>query len=278
MSVTIEQKIISLNTSLKKYESLVIAFSGGVDSTFLLASARAVLKENVVAVTAVSPLQPGREVDQAKRVARELGVKHLTVNTPELSDPDFCANPTNRCYICKKIIFSAVRRIAADRHCRHMAHGVNTDDLVDFRPGLAAAREMGVLSPLADAGLTKADIREQSRIMGLPTWNKPSAACLASRIPYGRPITPKILKMVEAAEAVLADNGFSECRVRHYGETAKIEIPSAHFERLLLSDRAGIVEALKTIGFVYVTLDMEGFESGRLNRSVAASPAYDSTA
>ncbi len=271
MTQTLEEKIISLHNSLKNTESLAIAFSGGVDSTFLLASAKQLLNGRLVAVTAVSPIQPRRETDHAIRVARDLGVEHITVDTFEMSDPEFCANPVNRCYICKKAIFSEIRRALQDRGRVAIAHGVNVDDLGDFRPGLAAAREMGILSPLADAGLTKAEIRKQSRIMGLSTWNKPSGACLASRIPYGSEISRQRLKMVEAAEALLFDNGFETCRIRHYGETAKIEIPPDQFSQMLLSARrAEIIDALKAIGFLYVTLDMEGFQSGRLNRSVSA--------
>lgn len=224
----------------------------------------------MIAVTAVSPLQPANEVHAAIRLARSLGADHYTVHTREMEDAGFTANCRNRCYICKKIIFTGLLALAAEHGIRTVAHAANMDDLADYRPGMKAAVELGIVSPLIDAGLDKAEIRELSRQMGLSTWDKPSAACLASRIPYGRPITGDALAMVEAAENVLSALGFSGFRVRHYGETAKIEIRPADFARLLKPDRRlSIISEFRKIGFLYVTLDLEGFQTGRLNRSIS---------
>jgi len=249
---------------------MVIAFSGGVDSTYLLAAARRYLGENVMAVTAVSALQPRSEINEAVKLVQHLGVDHHTVPTKELEVPEFRANNAHRCYTCKRIIFSEVLALADRYGFDAIAHGVNVDDLGDYRPGLKAADEMGVVAPLMAAHLTKADVRKLSRQMGLPNWDKPAAACLASRIPYGRPITVDALEMVESAENVLAALGFHGFRVRHFGDTAKIEVRPADFSRLLKPDRRlRIIEEFRRIGFVYIAMDLEGYQTGRLNRSVS---------
>lgn len=254
---------------LRRCESMAVAFSGGTDSTLLLAAARQCLGDRVIAVTAVSPLQPAREVHEAILFAKSLGTTHYTVHTREVESARFAENNENRCYICKKIIFTDLLALAAEHGIHIMAHAANRDDLEDYRPGMEAAKELGVVSPLIDAGLTKSEIRKLSRQMGLSTWNKPSGACLASRIPYGRPITAEALAMVEAAENVLTALGFSGLRVRHYGETAKIEVRPADFSRLLKPDRRlNIIGEFRKIGFLYITLDLEGYQTGRLNRSV----------
>ncbi len=258
-----------LYDELRRYTSIAIAFSGGVDSTLLLAAARQCLGEKVIAVTAVSPLQPRAEIDDAVRLSGIIGTPHYTVSTGELDNPDFSRNPENRCYICKKILFADIRAVSETHGISTLAHAANLDDLSDYRPGMQAAEELGVVSPLIEAQFTKADIRKLSKQMGLPTWNKPSAACLASRIPYGRPITADALAMVEAAERVLAALGFSGGRVRHFGEIAKIEIRPADFSRLLTPDRRlRVIGELRKIGFLYVTMDLEGYQTGRLNRSI----------
>jgi uncharacterized protein len=186
-----------------------------------------------------------------------------------MTDPGFIANPPDRCYTCKQLIFAEIIRIAASMGMKRVAHGVNLDDLGDYRPGLKAAEEMGVMAPLAEAGLTKADIRVLSRRMRLPTWNKPSMACLASRIPYGRPITPEALKMVEAAEEVLQRLGFYGCRVRHHGEVARIEVVPGDLKKAMHPEvRADILESLRTIGFRHVAVDLEGYVQGSLNRAL----------
>jgi uncharacterized protein len=254
---------------LAGYDDLAVAFSGGVDSTFLLAAAKEALGGRLVAITAVSPVHPRRETREAAATARELGVRHLLAPSREMVAPDFVANPPNRCYICKKIVFGEVMRIAAEMGIKRVAHGVNLDDLGDYRPGLRAAEELGVLAPLVEAGLTKADIRALSRRMRLSTWNKPSMACLASRIPYGRPITEEALQMVEQAEEVLQVLGFHGCRVRLHGEVARIEVAPADLKKTLRAAvRAEIVERLKTIGFRHVAVDLEGYVAGSLNRAL----------
>jgi len=259
---------------LQAYDGLVVAFSGGVDSTFLLAAAQEALGDRVTAVTADSPIHSRREIREALETAKALGVKHIRVPFAEMTAPAFVANPPDRCYTCKQLIFAEIIRIAASMGVERVAHGVNLDDLGDYRPGLRAAEEMGVVAPLVEAGLTKADIRALSRRMGLPTWNKPSMACLASRIPYGRPITPEALKMVEAAEEVLQRLGFYGCRVRHHGEVARIEVAPGDLKKTMHpAVRAEILERLRKIGFRHVAVDLEGYVPGSLNRALAKKDA-----
>ena len=259
---------------LQAYDGLVVAFSGGVDSTFLLAAAKEALGDRVTAVTADSPIHSRREIREALETAKALGAKHIVVPFAEMTAPGFVTNPPDRCYTCKQLIFAEIIRIAASMGIERVAHGVNLDDLEDYRPGLKAAEEMGVVAPLADAGLTKADIRALSRRMRLPTWNKPSMACLASRIPYGRPITPEVLKMVEAAEEILQGLGFSGCRVRHHGEVARIEMAAGDVNRAMRpAVRSQILKDLKDIGFAHVTVDLEGYVQGSLNRALASKRA-----
>jgi uncharacterized protein len=254
---------------LKAYGRLVVAFSGGVDSTFLLAAAKEALGDRVTAVTADSPIHSRREIREALATAKALGVEHIVVPFAELTAPGFAANPPDRCYTCKQLIFSEIIRMAASMGVERVAHGVNLDDLGDYRPGQKAAEEMGVAAPLVEAGLNKADIRALSRRMGLPTWNKPSMACLASRIPYGRPITPEALKMVEAAEEILQGLGFSGCRVRHHGDVARIELAARDVNRAVRTGvRSRIVEGLKAVGFTHVAVDLEGYVPGSLNRAL----------
>lgn len=266
-----------LTAILKAYDRLVVAFSGGVDSTFLLAAAQEALGERVTAVTADSPIHSRREIREALETAKALGVKHIVMPFAEMTVPGFAANPPDRCYTCKQIIFAEIIRIAASMGVERVAHGVNLDDLGDYRPGLKAAEEMGVAAPLVEAGLNKADIRALSRRMGLPTWNKPSMACLASRIPYGRPITPGVLKMVEAAEEILQGVGFSGCRVRHHGDVARIEMAARDVNRAMRpAVRSQILKGLKDIGFTHVAVDLEGYVRGSLNRTLEGKGAEGS--
>jgi uncharacterized protein len=260
-----------LESILEACGALTVAFSGGVDSTFLLAVAKEVLGEHVLAVTATSAIHPRTESLAAAEIARTLDVAHRMVSSREMELPEFVANPSNRCYVCKRHVMAEVIRIAAEMGIAHVAHGANVDDLGDVRPGLKAAEELGLLAPLVEAGLTKAEIRTLSRRMGLATWNKPSMACLASRIPYGTVITPENLRMVEAAEDFLHGLGLAGCRVRHHGAVARIELAQKDLKKALTEPvRTAIVRRMREIGFQYAAVDLEGYVMGSLNRVLAA--------
>jgi len=254
---------------LKGYGALIVAYSGGVDSSFLLATAHEALNENLLAVTASSPLHPESETREAIDFANFLGVEHMVVQSKEMHRADFISNTKERCYLCKKYLIEELLKISNNRNIQHVAHGANIDDLSDYRPGFAAAQEMGIKAPLVDANLTKNDIRRLSKQMNLPTWNKPSMACLASRIPYGTPITVKDLKMIERAEQVLTSINFTGCRVRVHDKVARIEVDAKDIERIIDSKtRSFIVEKLRKIGFSHVAVDLEGYRQGSMNRSL----------
>jgi len=265
------QKRKTLVSILKKYDRLMIAFSGGVDSTLLLAMADEIFKDNsrLVAITATSPIHKKSEKIVAEAFAEERGIKHLIVESEEMDSMDFYNNPGNRCYVCKKIIFSKILDVAEKMGIDNVAHAANLDDYSDYRPGLKAAVEMGILSPLVDAKMTKRDIRKLAREMHLTSWNKPSSGCLATRIPYGEKITVDNLNMVSSAETILSNLGVEECRVRFHGELAKIEVNGRDIEKLMDKNvRSHIVSEFKKLGFLYVAIDMEEYRSGRLNRSL----------
>lgn len=265
--MTSHEKLDVLKKNIGKLGRVVVAFSGGVDSTFLLHVCTEVLGgENVLAVTATSPTYQKDEVAWAETYAASLQVKHLIISTHEMENGAFVANTPERCYLCKRELFSRLRDIAETHGIPHILEGSNSDDERDFRPGMRAAEEFGIMSPLRDAGLSKEDIRELSREMGLPTHDKPSQACLASRFPYGERITEEKLAMVARAEAFLRELGFTTVRVRHHGPLARVEVGREHMEHMLDGHvRSKVVEGLKKIGYVWVCLDLEGYRSGSMN-------------
>jgi len=270
MNRTIQNKKEKLISIIEKYDNLIVAFSGGVDSTFLLKIAHEILKENVVAVTARSSVQPERETDFAIKFANNLGIKHIIMQSREMSRHDFVANTRDRCYVCKKLLAEDLLKLASEMGIKHVAHGANMDDMDDFRPGLKAAREMSIEAPLVDACLTKKDIRFLSKEMDLITWDKPSMACLASRIPYGTPITDGALNKIDRAEQFVLSLGFISCRVRYHNEVARIEVNPGDFKRLFDDKtRMAIINKFKDIGFLYISMDLEGYIQGSMNRSIS---------
>ncbi len=269
-----EEKVARLLARLGALPGALVAFSGGVDSTMLLAAAAEVLgKDRTLAVTAVSPTFPRAEKGESIRLARDLGVKQVFLPTRELERPEYRENGPDRCYYCKAELFRKIRsEVEAGRlPSWPVLYGETADDKGDHRPGSKAAREWGVLAPLAEGGFTKEEIRRFSRERGLGTSGKPSFACLASRIPYGTPIDEKLLERVERAEAYLRERGFRQFRVRHHGEIARIELDPEDFPRASGPEREGLVAFLKSLGYAFVVLDLEGFRSGSLDRLLPGS-------
>lgn len=262
----LETKLERLKSEILRMEKVVIAFSGGVDSSFLLKVAHEVLGENVLAVTAKSSTYPEREFNEAVEFVTDYGIPHRIIVSEELEVEGFSDNPLNRCYLCKHEMFNKIRQIAKDEGYKSIAEGSNKDDLGDYRPGMQAISELGIASPLKDAGLSKNDIRLLSKELGLKTWDKPSFACFSSRFPYGEKITAQKLQMVDKAEQFLIDLGFRQIRVRHHGSVARIEVEEIDFDRFLDKQmRNDVYTKLKELGFVHVTLDLKGYRTGSMN-------------
>lgn len=254
-----------LSAIVAPHGSALVAFSGGVDSSLALAiAANALPRENVLAVTSNNETYLPSELDLAKDVADSLGVEHVVVNTRELDDPNYAKNPTNRCYFCKSTLYSDLDKLAKKRGYGCVIDGANADDEGDYRPGRKAAKELGVVSPLSAAGVSKAEVRELAKHLGLPSWDKPALACLSSRFPYGQEITPEKLSQVTRAEEFLRRKNFGEVRVRHHGEIARLEIGEKEMERAFAM-REEISAELKDAGFLYVAMEMSPYKSGSLN-------------
>ena len=269
---TLDSKIQALRTVLAEFERVIVCFSGGVDSSYLLAEAIRVLGKNAVALTAVSPSLTSEEGTAARKLAISLGARHLLVDTYEVDDPRYAANPANRCYFCKTEVYGQAVREAKRLGISHIADGFNADDRLDYRPGRHAAKEHGIHSPLDKIGFTKANVRAAAKRLSLPVWNKPALACLSSRFPYGTSITPSRLTQVATCERILRAHDFSVCRVRYFGNRARIEVDLREIERL--NDRrvmADITEQFQAAGFDEVEVDPQGYRTGSLNEITEAS-------
>ena len=265
----LHEKKQKLENYLKELGSVAVAFSSGVDSTFLLKVAKEVLNDNVFAVTAKSCSFPGRELSETKAFCKKEGIRQIIVESEELDIDGFRQNPKNRCYLCKHELFTKIGNIAKENGVKYVVEGSNMDDLGDYRPGLQAVAELGVKSPLREAKLTKEEIRLLSKEMDLPTWSKPSFACLASRFVYGETISEEKLSMVDQAEQLLLDLGFHQVRVRIHGDMARIEILPDEFSKLISEEiREKVTSKLKKVGFSYVTMDLLGYRTGSMNETI----------
>ena len=265
-----QEKLTRLKEILREMGSVVIGYSGGVDSTFLAFAANEALGNKALAIFGHSPTCPPEDFAGANSLSKKLGLNYRVIETNELEDPQFVANDSNRCYYCKSELFQKLNEIARVEGIAWVADGSNTDDLTDYRPGRQACSELSVRSPLLEAGLSKEEIRQLSHENDLPTWDKPSSPCLASRIPYGTPVTEDVVQKIAAGELYLRSLGIRQLRLRHHGDIARIEIDAKDFEKVLDDEtRQEIVRRLKAIGYLYVTLDLTGYRTGSLNATIA---------
>ncbi|MBI3763057.1 MAG: ATP-dependent sacrificial sulfur transferase LarE [Chloroflexi bacterium] len=262
----VDEKLAHLRMAIAELGSVAVAYSGGVDSTLVLKIAHDMLGERAMGVTAVSPSLPSGELEEAEALARSLGAHFTTIETHEVDDPDYQANTEARCYFCKTEVYGELIACARAHGIAHVADGLNSDDLTDRRPGRQAAEEQGVRSPLAEAGLSKAEVREISRRLGLPTWDKPSLACLSSRIPYGMRVAREALAQIDRAEQAVRRLGVRQVRVRHHGSLARIEVEAGDLATLV-THREIIAKALHELGYTYVTIDLDGYRMGSLNEA-----------
>ena len=261
------QKLKELKNLFGQMEQALVAYSGGIDSTLVAKVAYDMLGDRALAVTAVSPSLLPEDLEDARIQAAEIGIKHEEVNTQEMANPNYTSNPVNRCYFCKSELHDTLKPLALQRGYPYVLDGVNADDLQDYRPGIQAAKERGARSPLAEVGISKVEVRQIAKELGLPWWDKPAQPCLSSRFPYGEEITVTKLQRVGRSERYLRDLGLKNLRVRSAGDTARIELPAEDIKEFVLNtDLSQLVSALQEFGFLYVTLDLEGYRSGKLNQ------------
>ncbi len=265
-TLTLDEKLARMEEIFREMGAVIVAYSGGIDSTLLLKVAHDTLGDRAVGALSASESIPEEEVREALAVTEALGIPVVQLYTSEMADPNYVANPANRCYFCKTALFDELEALAAREGIAQIVYGANMDDTGDYRPGAKAAQERGVRAPLQEAGMTKADIREAAQRLGVPNWDKPAMACLSSRVPYGTPIDVEVLRKIWAGELVLRRLGFRQVRVRHHDDVARIEIPAADLPRLVEPGaREEIAREFKAIGYTFVTLDLEGFRSGSMN-------------